>query len=65
MFKGKMDSLTRFPADKSIYHECMESSRDIEDLERAVKYEKRIMFIRSSKKMFADHDVFLHTIVDP
>ena len=65
MFKGKMDFLIRVPANRSIYHECIESSRDIEDPERAVKYGKRIMFILSSRKTFADHDVFIYTILDP
>ena len=29
MFKGKMDFLIRVPANRSIYHECIESSSDI------------------------------------
>ena len=65
MFKGKMNFLIRVPANRSIYHECIESSRDIEDPERAVKYGKRIMFILSSRKTFAGHYVFIYTILDP
>jgi len=65
MLNKKMDFLIRVPANRSIYHECIESARDIEEPERAVKYGKRIMFISSSKTRFADNDVFFYILIDP
>ena len=60
-----MDFLIRVPANRTIYHDLIESATDIEDPEKAVRYVNRIMFISSHKDRFADHDVFAHLILDP
>ena len=61
----KIDFLMRVPANRTIYHDLIESAADIENPEKAVKYGNRIMFISSSQTEFADHTVFMHLILDP
>jgi hypothetical protein len=65
MTEKKMDFLMRVPANRTIYHDLVESAADIENPGKAVKYGNRIMFISSSKTEFADHSVFTHLILDP
>ena len=59
------DKVKKAPANRTIYHDLVESAADIENPEKAVKYGNRIMFISSSKTEFADHTVFTHLILDP
>ncbi len=62
---GKTDFLIRVPANRSLYRDAIESSGNMEDPERAVRYGNRILFIQSGKAQFAGHDVFVHTVLDP
>ena len=65
MMESNMDFLVRVPANRSVYHDLTESKMDIEDPEKAVKYENRIMFISSSRSEFADRTVFTYIFLDP
>jgi len=64
MMERKIELLMKTPANRTIYHDMVESAADIENPEKAVKYGNRIMFISSSKTEFADHTVFTHLILD-
>ena len=65
LLEKQHDFLIRIPANRSVYHERIEGSKDMENPEKAVRYGKRILFIHSSKEVFADHGVWVHTILDP
>ena len=65
MMEKKIDFLMRVPANRVIYHDLVESAADTENPGKAVKYGNRIMFISSSKTEFANHNVFMHIVLDP
>ena len=65
MMEKKIDFLMRVPANRVIYHDLVESAADTENPGKAVKYGNRIMFISSTMTEFANHNVFMHIVLDP
>lgn len=65
MYEKHTDFLIRVPANRSLYHDLIENSGDMEDPDRSVQYGNRIMFIITGKTSFAGHDVFVYTVLDP
>ncbi|EQD75666.1 transposase IS4 family protein [mine drainage metagenome] len=65
MTEKKIDFLMRVPANRTMYHDLIESAAGMDNPEKAVKYGNRIMFISSSRAEFADHTVFTHLVLDP
>ena len=65
MMDKKIYFLMRAPANRKIHHDLVESTADIENLGKLVKYGNRIMFISSSRIEFADHSVYTYPIPDP
>ncbi|EQD75516.1 transposase IS4 family protein, partial [mine drainage metagenome] len=65
MTEKKIDFLMRVPANRTLYHDLIESAAGMDNPEKAVKYGNRIMFISSSRAEFAGHTVFTHLVLDP
>ena len=59
------DFLIRVPANRSFYHDLIDSSQDIEDPELSAVYGRRIMFIKTGKMKYGNHDVYVYTVLDP
>ena len=57
--------LIRVPANRSFYHDLIESSQDIENPDLSAVYGKRIMFIKTGRMKYGNHDVYVHTVLDP
>ncbi|MEM3859071.1 MAG: transposase [Candidatus Micrarchaeaceae archaeon] len=63
--QDKTEFLIRVPANRSFNYDLVEGSDHIEDANLSVVYRKRKMFINVAKLEYADHDVYVHTVLDP
>ena len=66
LYNSKIDFLTRIPSSRAIYKELVDKEvKGLENIEYAVKYNKRILFIKKVEIDLYAHKAYAYVVLDP
>lgn len=66
LYEQNIKFLTRLPSARCLYKELIEAEvKDLEAIQNAVKYGKRILFVKQKKISLFGKDAYAHMVLDP
>jgi transposase len=66
LYNSKIDFLTRMPSSRTIYKALIsKEAKDLEKIENAVKYNKRILFAKKVDITLYNHKAYAYIVLDP
>ncbi|MEO0190706.1 MAG: transposase [candidate division WOR-3 bacterium] len=66
LYKGRLPFLTRLPSSRKLYRRLIRNEvRDLERVKHAVRYGKRVLFIKRKRVYLFGSEVYAYIILDP
>src|ERR1700722_845111 len=66
LYKNNIDFLMRLPSQRSLYKTCiLRHLEDIEQIQYATQYDKRVLFVKPLQTMLYDHPGWVYIVLDP
>ena len=66
LYNSKIDFLTRMPSSRAIYKELVNKEAEaLEKIENAVKYNKRVLFVKKVEIKLYMHKAYAYIVLDP
>ena len=66
LYNSKIDFLTRMPSSRAIYKALVnKEAGDLEKIENAVKYNKRVLFVKKIEIKLYTHKAYAYIVLDP
>lgn len=66
LYENEIDFLMRLPSQRSLYKTCvLEHLEDIEQIQYATQYNKRVLFVKPIQTALYDHPGWVYIVLDP